>query len=157
MTNSDIVAAAELRNKIYQFEEAAHQQPQIDIPVLHHFSFKRHLSWGIYGREICIPAGAIVTGKLHKYPQLNILLTGTMELATENGLLRLEAPYIVSSPSGTKRIARALTECRWLTILPTVEADPAEIERQFIASDEADYQRFLAERGAEWPGLPQQS
>lgn len=146
-----------LRDKVYILEEIAKQQPQIDIPVIHHLSFKRHLSWGIYGREITIPAGAIVTGKLHKYPQLNILLSGTIELVTEDGLLRLGAPQIVSSPSGTKRAARAVTECRWLTVLPTIDSDPEEIERKFIAADEEDYRRFIAEGGPQWPSLLAQS
>jgi hypothetical protein len=51
---------------------------------------------------------------------------------TEKGERVLEAPHIVVSPPGTKRVGLALTDTLWVNIHPTNERDLAKIEDQFI-------------------------
>lgn len=107
--------------------------PQVALPVRHIFSP------GVYARELSIPAGVCLTGAVHKYEQLNILSKGTMKVLTEDGIKEVSAPFTVVSPPGTKRIALALTDCVWTTILGTQETDPEIIEKHFVLKTEKDY------------------
>ena len=111
--------------------------PQVTIPVVDRFSK------GIYAREITIPAGTCLTGRVHKYENLNILSKGDMSVMTETGVVRVQAPFTVVSPPGTKRIAYAHTECVWTTIHGTNETDVDKIELEFTAADETEYLSFV--------------
>lgn len=112
------------------------EMPQLEIPVRHFFSP------GVYAREIQIPKGAIVTGKIHKYAQLNILSKGVLMLVSDGETRRVEAPFTVVSPPGTKRAAWALEDSVWTTIHGTDETDLDKIEQHFIAQDAGEYLAF---------------
>lgn len=102
----------EIRNRISAFEQTILLGEQVEIPVTQYFCN------GVYVREITIPAGVILTGKIHKHPCLSVVLTGKMEVITDEGPRIIEAPMIYESPAGVKRAGRALEACRWLTIHP---------------------------------------
>jgi len=131
------VARLSNRERVSAIEVELKKLPQLDLPLKHYFSD------GVYARELFIPAGVLLTGKIHKYPQINILSKGRMRVLTENGIIEVEASFTVVSPAGTKRIALALTDCIWTTFLPTNETDPEKIEEQFTASSEQKYQAFI--------------
>ena len=139
-----------MRERIFAIEAEMLKQPQIEIPVKHYFSP------GIYAREITVPATAIIIGQLHKYPQLNILSKGTIRVSIDETIREISAPCTVVSPAGVKRIAYAVTEVVWTTILATSKTDIAEIEKEFIASSEQEYQDFL-EENKQWLLSQQQS
>jgi quercetin dioxygenase-like cupin family protein len=131
-------AELSLLEKVTAIEDVMRQHPnQLALPVRHHFCE------GVYGREMEIPKGTLVTGKIHLHQQLNILLKGELSVTTESGVVRVRAPFIVVSPPGTKRLAYAHEDSAWLTVLPTTETDPAEIERQFTVETMKDYRAFL--------------
>lgn len=125
-----------LRDKVFAAEAFMKEQPQVEIAVKHYFS------QGVYAREITIPANTILTGKIHKFTQLNILSQGEMSVLTEEGVVRVVAPFTVVSPPGTKRIAYTHTECVWTTVHGTDETDVAAIEAKFIAKDESEWLEF---------------
>lgn len=112
MPASSQVSPAELRHRITQFEDILYQHKQVDIPVTQYFGH------GVYMREITIPAGCILTGKIHKHPCHSIVLTGEMEVITDQGPKLIKAGDVFESPAGVKRAGRALTECRWITVHP---------------------------------------
>lgn len=99
----------------------------------------RHLfASGVYCREMRIPAGATVVGKIHKTEHLAILLQGRVMIATEGEAeaRELVAPQVMVSAPGIKRVAHALTETVWLAVHAVgEERDLAKIEKQFIAED----------------------
>lgn len=113
---------------------------------------KHHFSPGVYARELFIPKGTLLTGKIHKFAQLNIMSQGDMSVLTEDGVKRVQAPFTIVSPPGTKRIAYAHEDTVWTTILATEETDPDEIEREFVADTEQDYVAFLEGRIAQLKG-----
>lgn len=98
------------RKAIFALEKAMLNEEQVDLPVKHYFAD------GLYARELFIPKGVLLTGKIHKFSSLNILLSGEISLATEDGNKRINAPYVVSSKPGIKRVGLAHTDCLWLTI-----------------------------------------
>lgn len=124
------------RQKVELLEAEMLKQEQIDIPIRHYFSP------GCYAREITIPAGTLLTGRVHKYAQLNILSGGEISVLTDDGMKRVSAPFTVVSPAGTKRIAYAHSECTWTTILATDETDPDLIEATFTLATEQEFLEF---------------
>ena len=124
------------RQAVFDIERLMRQAPQVELKVKHYFSK------GVYARELHIPAGVILTGEIHKFENLNILSKGKIEVLTEKGMQEVEAPFTVVSPSGTKRIARAITDCIWTTIHGTDENDLNIIEKTFIAKSEQEWLEF---------------
>lgn len=123
----------------------AAQPDQLDIPVKHY-----HVSaipgtpqGGVYAREILIPKGAVVVGKIHKFEQLNIMSKGDMTLATEEGVMRVQAPFTIVSPSGVKRAAYAHEDTVWTTIHGTDEQDVDVIESMFVVDTYDKYLEFV--------------
>lgn len=143
-----VVHKTVLQERVENFETSMKEMPnQIDIPTQHYFSE------GVYAREITIPKGTLLTGYIHKYRNLNIMSKGDMTVLTENGPVRIQAPYTVVSPPGTKRIAYAHEDCVWTTIHGTNETDIDKIENHFISSTYEEYVEFLKnEKDKLWHG-----
>ena len=135
---ADIVEActlpdATLRQKIDQLEAAMKASGQtIEIPTIHHFAK------GTYAREIRIPKGTLLTGKIHKTQHLNIISKGDISVMTEHGPMRVQAPFTMVSPPGTKRIGYAHEDTVWTTIHGTEETDLEKLEEHLIATDYND-------------------
>lgn len=123
----------ELRDKrragIMELEQMMLEHPQVEMPVVHHFSK------GLYGRELKIPAGTLLVGKIHKHQSLNILAEGDISLLTEEGVKRVQAPFVVVSKPGIKRVGFAHTDCTWITCHATEETNLEKIEDEVIAKD----------------------
>jgi hypothetical protein len=140
-TLPDVVRLEERDRKVDALEAGIRELPPVELEVVHHFSK------AVYARELHIPAGTVLTGKVHKYENLNILSKGEMSVFMEDGsVLRVQAPYTVVSPPGTRRAAFAHTDCVWTTIHGTEEKDVDEIERLFVAASPADYRLFVQEQ-----------
>lgn len=134
----------ELRAKVFALERAmkADQRfpadPKEVCPVTHHFCD------GVYAREMFIPAGTVVVGKIHKRKNFNIMSRGKLTILTPDGLVTLLAGHHVVSEPGTKRVAYAHEDTIWTTILGTELTDPEEIETAFVANSEQEYLAFVA-------------
>lgn len=120
------------RAKVFEFERAMLQAPQVELRVEHVYGD------GWYARELHIPADVVVSGSVHKFINSNMLARGEMMLGTESGPLRVTAPYFVVSPPGTKRIVHTLTECVWISLHVTDERDPEKIREIFTTNDEQE-------------------
>ena len=92
---------------------------------------------GCYAREMTIPKGTLIIGKIHKHAHLNIISKGCVRVATEFGPSFFEAPYTFVSEVGTKRAVYALEDTVWTTIHITEETDLDKIEDYVIAKDYA--------------------
>jgi hypothetical protein len=83
----------------------------VELPVKHSFSP------GIYARELAIPEGTLVVGKIHKHRHHNFLMQGSVLLLTEaNGVELLQAPLTVVSEPGTQKIVYAITDAMWVNV-----------------------------------------
>lgn len=128
------------RDKINAWEALARTAPQVELRVEHQFSF------GVYARTLYIPKGIILTGQIHKFENLNILLKGKLQVSIGEGMEIVKAPFSVVSPPNTKRIALALEDSVWMTIHGTHERDLDIIEHTFIAHNEEEYLEFCNEQ-----------
>jgi quercetin dioxygenase-like cupin family protein len=144
---SHSVSALVERSKVFALEEAMKRECElIELPVRHHFAK------GVYGRELFIPKGTTLTGKIHKYTQLNILVCGELSVLTDDGVKRVKPPFVVVSPAGTKRAAYAHEDSIWLTVHGTEETDVDLIEKTFIAQTEQEYLEFAEKLQLSSPG-----
>ena len=114
------------REQIIKLEQALKTLPQLEIQT-NHYNVA-----GLYAREIHIPAGTLLTGKVHKAEHLNIVSKGEIIVWTENGMKRIKAPFVLPSYPGAKRVGLALVDTTWVTIHATDKTDPAEIEAELI-------------------------
>lgn len=117
-------------DQIRQLEAEIAQLPPTECPTTHYFAE------GIYGREMFIPAGTVLTGKIHRFSTLNILLQGDITVSTPEGVKRIQAPAIFVSPPMGKKVGFAHTDTRWVNVHPTKLADVAAIEQKFIVPEE---------------------
>ncbi len=131
------VFQSSMREKVFKAEALMLQMPQRELEVKHYFS------QGVYARELYIPKDTILVGKLHKYKQLNILSKGDISVLIDEEVKRIQAPFTVVSPAGTKRIAYTHEDSVWLTIHGTEETNLDLIEEIFTASSEQDYLDFI--------------
>jgi hypothetical protein len=112
-----------------------------------HCPLRHWFSPGIYVREIWIPAGHILVGKIHKHPHPNFLMSGEVVIFTEEtGAQRLVGPMAMLSAAGTKRVLYSLTDLWWITVHhnPNNTTDLAQLEREIIAKSYEEFEAFIA-------------
>jgi hypothetical protein len=127
------------RNSIDAFEAACVALPSeyqvsiADITVKHHITDS-----GLYAREMIIPAGVIITGKIKKHEHISVISAGFVTEVTEAGLQRIKAPFTMVSKPGTKRIVWAHETTVWTTIHASSETDLSKLEDDLIAVSHSD-------------------
>lgn len=127
------------RERLMILEDAIRRElPPVELKHTDYFSK------GVYARELFIPKGTVLTGKIHKYTNLNIMSMGELSVLTEDGIKRVKAPFTIVSPPGTKRAAYAHEDTIWTTIHGTELTDVEEIESFFIAQSYEEFEHFLA-------------
>lgn len=107
--------------------------PDPECPLTHTFAS------GAYARTIFIPKDTLVVGKIHKHDHLNMLMSGKVVVATEEGPAIYEAPRVMVSKGGTKRVVYTYTDTIWTTVHLTEKTDLDEIEEEIIAKDYAEF------------------
>jgi len=98
-----------------------------------HSQVTHHFSKGVYCREIFMPKGSLIVGKIHKTAHMNIISQGDISVRTQFGSDRFKAPHAFKSEIGTQRAVYAHEDTIWTTIHPTELTDVDEIESEIIA------------------------
>lgn len=124
------------RSRIAELQSFIQQQEQIALEPKHHFSE------GLYARELFLPQGSIVIGKIHKHAHLNVIMYGRVTVTTPFGTEDLEGPLIFESKPDTKRAVYAHLDTLWITFHPTEETDVDVIESQIILKDYSDQRKL---------------
>lgn len=108
-----------------------------DCILTHYFSpIDEKYGCCTYAREMFIPKGTLIIGKIHRHAHLNIISKGKVSVATEFGTKYLEAPCTFISEVGLKRAVIAEEDTIWTTIHLTnknSESELDEIEDEVIA------------------------
>jgi hypothetical protein len=98
------------------------------------YPLKHEFADGVYKRTIYSPAGTLVVGMLHRYAHFCVITQGDVSVLTNNGPMRVQAPFMFRSPAGSKRIVFHHTDTEWTTFhYVGDETDLDEIENQIIA------------------------
>lgn len=127
----EITRRRTIRQKILNLEESMMtlDGAVTEIDTAHRFSN------GIYAREVFIPKGMLLTGKIHKTEHLNIISKGDVSVLTEFGAERLTAPSTFISQPWTKRVVYAHEDSVWTVLHRTEETDLAKIEADVISEN----------------------
>lgn len=116
------IDVAERRGKINALEVAMLQEEQVPIDVNHRFN------GGIYAREITIPKGTLLTGRIHKFDHFDIMLSGDISVSTDTGeVKRLTGLNIMEGKAGKKRAGYAHEDTHWITFHCSEERNPEEM------------------------------
>lgn len=117
--------------------------PQMEAPVTHHFSD------GVYVREIFMPKGMIIVGKIHKTRHLNIIQQGRCLVVTPTRKLEVRGPATFESHPGEQKVVYMLEDTVWSTVHVTDSKDLVEIEEHCISNeyDEDLVQQLLGSFG----------
>lgn len=154
---NEVLAKSQMREAILKLEDdiswtdGALMGDNKLCPLYHYFTD------GIYVREIRIPAGVLLTGKIHKHEHPSFLLEGSVECATEEtGIETISAPMLMVSASGTKRAIKTITDTIWVTVHhnPTNTRDLEELEKEIISPSYEAFDKFIA-ASKEMKQLPQ--
>lgn len=103
-----------------------------------------HFAPGLYLRELTVPAGMLVVGKIHRREHPIIVLRGKAIIWSEHGTAVLEGGHLAISPPGIKRVALAIEDTTFLTIhanredsrdLDVIEAEHIEPELMLSGSE----------------------
>jgi hypothetical protein len=108
-----------------------------DCTLKHYFSPKDE-KYGCctYAREMMIPKGTLIIGKIHRHQHLNFISKGKVVVFTEFGEKHLEAPCTFISEVGLKRAVYAEEDTLWTTVHMTEfesETELDKIEQEVIA------------------------
>jgi len=117
------------RDAILKYEDFAKDLPQVDIPVIH------HMHGGMYGREITIPKGTVLTGQIYKFDHFDIMISGDITVSTDDAqVIRFKGFNIFKGLSGKKRAGYAHEATRWITFHP-FDGDNGEAIQDEITAD----------------------
>jgi|TARA_R110000744_G_scaffold16240_1_gene44864 hypothetical protein len=90
---------------------------------------------GTYTRELFVPAGTVLTGRIHKYSAINILSHGKAIVITDKGRLQIQSPYTFVSGAGVKKAIYAVEDIVLINVMPwDGEPDPDLMEDAFTVS-----------------------
>lgn len=96
---------------------------------------------GTYARQIFMPKGTLVVGKIHRHAHLNFIMKGKVSVATEFGPKVFEAPCVFVSEVGLKRAVFIEEDTIWVTVHQTKftgEENLDKMEAELIAPDYGD-------------------
>ena len=94
-----------------------------------------------YARQMFIPKGTLIIGKIHRHAHLNFILQGKVKVSTEFGSKELIAPCSFVSEVGLKRAVLAEEDTVWVTVHLTKftsEQDLDKMEDELIAPSYED-------------------
>jgi len=133
-----LMVAVPMREKVLAIESAMLEMPdqQITIEPVHYFA------QGLYAREITIPKGCVLTGKIHLFEHINIISKGDISVLTETGIKRIKAPATIVSQSGIKRVGWAHEETVWTTVHACDVKDGDEAERLLVVNTFEEFEQL---------------
>lgn len=130
------------RDQIVQLQESMAPMACPMPEPLHHFAP------GMYLRELTVPAGMLIVGKIHLHSHLLMVLAGRALVVSEFGREEVTAGYIGGSPAGVKRVVLALEDTRFVTIHVN-EGDSQDLEVIEAAHIEPEAPRAISQTEAE--------
>jgi hypothetical protein len=108
------------------------------VAKLTHIFTPIHEEYGCcaYARQIVLPKGSLVIGKIHRHQHLNFFMNGKVTVYTEAGREYFDGPKVFVSETGTKRAVFSHEEAIWTTVHLTKfagEENLDKIEEEVIA------------------------
>jgi hypothetical protein len=123
-------------DRLDRWEAFVANLPQQECPLKHTFPE------GMYVREIFMPAGSIVTSRIHKFDNPFFITKGRVTVISENeGLVTYVAPYSGITKPGTRRVLFIHEDTTWTTVHlnPSNKTDHEDILNDIASVRENQY------------------
>jgi quercetin dioxygenase-like cupin family protein len=108
------------------------------------FPLKHTFAEGIYVREMFIQEDGLIIGRVHKNDHIWFLLTGELEIVTDNGPELYIGPCYIKAPAGTKRVLHAITDSIFINVYPnpTNNTNIEELEDNLTCIYYSTYEKY---------------
>lgn len=103
-------------------------------------------SGNIYAREIHIPAGTVMTGRVYLVDHIDVMVCGDMTVTSDEGTKRITGFNVFPSKAGKKRAGFAHENTRWITFCACEEATEDYYFSHLTTENLADYEQNLIKR-----------
>lgn len=128
----------QIQGFIFAIEDELKKYPTTEIPLENYFSHD------VNGRIVTIPADVYMTGAVHKFETMNILLEGEVTVLSIDGFHRMKAPHVFVSSPNAKRLFKTHTEVKWMTVHGTTEKDPDKIRDYYTHNNKEESCQWLS-------------
>lgn len=142
--NSPEIAAP--ADSVRRLEAFMREMPQTELETRHYFV------GGMYGREMIMPAGTCLVGKLHKKDHFFLLTKGKVRVVNEDGAHDIEAPFVLCSKAGTKRAIFAIVDSVGMNVHRTDLTDVDLVEAEQIEPEGPPLFDSRNKLVTKWPG-----
>lgn len=128
---SSVMEGLTYSQKLAYLVQELGKREQVDCPLKHYFAP------GVYLREIFMPKGTVVIGKIHKTEHLNIIEKGQCSILHRDGTDEiLQAPVTFVSKPGVQKVLLIHEDTVWKTVHVTQETDMTKLEEILIEPPE---------------------
>jgi quercetin dioxygenase-like cupin family protein len=123
--------------EILRIEQELLQMPQVELPIEH------YQIDGVYARSMFIPAGTILTGKIHNFESIAILAKGRIRITNGTDSYIISEGHIMVDKPGVKRLGYAETDVIFITVHRTDNIEIEAIEKELVSATFEEYQQQL--------------
>lgn len=116
---------------MYEIEARLLQLPQADFSLVNRFAD------GLYARQVTMCAGTLVSSKIHLKEHLAFVMAGDISVWTDQDYQRIQAPQVIVTQPGTKRILLAHADTVWITVHACNAKTVEEAEAELVSNDPA--------------------
>jgi hypothetical protein len=110
--------------------------PPADFPVKHYRIGR------LYAREVFIPAGTMLVGKIHSGESISVCSMGDISVMTELGVQRIKAPFTCTAEAGIKRVGYAHSDTIWISIHETDCENIEDLEGALTTLSYSDFKKI---------------
>ncbi len=103
-------------------------------------------SGGIYARELFIPKGTVLTGRMYLIDHIDFMVFGDMTVTSDDGSKRISGYNILPGKAGKKRAGYAHEDTLWVTFCTTEEYTEAYYLEHIAIEDSDKYEQALIKR-----------
>lgn len=127
------------RKLIQDAENALLQLPQIKLEAKH------YLCNGLYTRELWMPKGSAVTGKIHIKDHIVTIVYGDVTVRTDDDLVRYTGYQTFVGKGGSKRALLMHEDTLWLATHATDKTTVEECEATLVTNSYEEYLKLAGE------------
>lgn len=114
-----------------RFMNCLPEEQRVDCPNKHYFAP------GVYVREMFIPAGTFIIGRVHKTSHINIMLQGEGKFIINGEIVDVKQGDIFNSDANVRKVCIATSDVRFLNVFPVAHEDVEELEKE-LAHEEPE-------------------
>ena len=140
-TNKLYPVPADTQQQIKDFHQEVQAMPESvgssDDGVTH------YVNGGMYAREMVMPAGMVIIGKIYTQDHICIVTKGVIDVVDSFGKRRIKAPFTLTGKAGTQRVGITLEDTVWTTITATELKEPEAIMNSITTTDYKYFKELL--------------